>query len=132
MIVLDTHALVWLTTASSKIGRRASALIDQHWESGSVAVSAISFWEAALLSSAGRVKLPDVAQWRLGRLANGLIELPLDGESAIRAAGLGGLPGDPADRFIVATALQHRATLVTADERILGWAGKLDRFDART
>ncbi len=132
MIVLDTHALIWLTTANRKIGRRAGALIDEQWNFGAVAVSAISFWEVALLSSAGRVKLPDVAQWRLGRLANGLIELPLDGESAVRAAGLAGLPGDPAGRFIVATALAHHATLVTADERILGWAGKLDRFDART
>ena len=38
--------------------------------------------------------------------------------------------GDPADRIIVATAMEgHR--LVTADERILRWDGDLDRLDAR-
>ena len=37
---------------------------------------------------------------------------------------------DPADRIIVATALEgHR--LLTADELILGWSGSLDRLDAR-
>ena len=35
-----------------------------------------------------------------------------------------------ADRLIVATALGGH-TLVTADERILSWSGRLDRLDAR-
>ena len=36
---------------------------------------------------------------------------------------------DPADRLIVATALDGHQ-LVTADERILAWPGKLDRLRA--
>jgi PIN domain nuclease of toxin-antitoxin system len=37
---------------------------------------------------------------------------------------------DPADRIIVATALEgHR--LVTADQRMLDWPGNLNRLDAR-
>jgi PIN domain nuclease of toxin-antitoxin system len=36
---------------------------------------------------------------------------------------------DPADRLIVATALAgHR--LMTADQRILGWPGRMSRLDA--
>ena len=38
---------------------------------------------------------------------------------------------DPADRFIVATAMATGATLVTADHRILRWPGTLNRHDAR-
>lgn len=42
-------------------------------------------------------------------------------EIAVRAAGLGGdFPGDPADRLIVATALETRAPLATLDERLRG------------
>ena len=38
---------------------------------------------------------------------------------------------DPADRFIMATALLHGATLITADDRILMWAGPLRWHEAR-
>ena len=37
--------------------------------------------------------------------------------------------GDPADRLIVATALEGYK-LITADERILAWPGNLDRLRA--
>ncbi len=61
----------------------------------------------------------------------GLVEIPVDGQVALRAGLLPDLHGDPADRIIVATALAgHR--LVTADRRILDWSGSLNRQDART
>ena len=45
-------------------------------------------------------------------------------KAAIRAAGFGdGFPGDPADRFITAAALESGAPLVTADQRIASWGG---------
>ena len=53
----------------------------------------------------------------------------VNGAIAIRAVGLADFHADPADRLIVATALEgHR--LVTADERILGWTGPLSRVRA--
>ena len=48
-----------------------------------------------------------------------------------RALDLAGLPDDPADRFIVASALVHGAALMTADEKILDWRHALERHDAR-
>ena len=53
----------------------------------------------------------------------------MSGEIGILASGIGQIP-DPADRLIMATALQENATLVTADEVILGWEGDLTRLDA--
>ena len=48
----------------------------------------------------------------------------------IRANNLPNFHPDPADRIIVATALEgHR--LLTADELILNWSGSLDRPDAK-
>ena len=44
-------------------------------------------------------------------------EVPIDGVIAMTAARLG-MHGDPGDRFIVATALTHGATLMTADAKI--------------
>ena len=94
-------------------------------------MSAMSFWEMAMLKSKGRISFPeDVGRWRLEQLGQGLIEIPVDGDIGIRANALADFHADPADRIIVATALGgHR--LVTADERILAWGGSLDRLDAR-
>jgi PIN domain nuclease of toxin-antitoxin system len=65
----------------------------------------------------------DVAQWIDLALAHPRVELlPFTASAAIRAAGLGGgFPGDSADRFIVAAALELNAPLMTRDSRISDW-----------
>lgn len=132
MILLDTQALVWMDDDSPKLGPQARARIAQSYRERVVAVSAISFWECAMLSDRARITLPGpVDGWRLELLANGLLELPIDGPIAIRAAQLDALHKDPADRFIAATALRHDATLITADARLLAGPPELKRFDAR-
>ena len=132
MIVLATHVLVWAASDDRKLGRRARALIDKLWTIGKVAVPAIAFWEIGLLQARRRIQLPSpVGEWRDAVLAAGAIELPLDGTVAVRALDLSGLHDDPADRFIVATALVHGAALMTADERLLDWRHAMERHDAR-
>ena len=42
-----------------------------------------------------------------------------------------GFHNDPADRFIVATALVGGHTLLTTDREILAWPGDLQRVDVR-
>src|SRR5581483_2214591 len=132
VIVLDTHVLVWADSDDRKLGRKARALIDRLWVTGKVAVAAISFWEVGLLQARGRLDLPMPSQeWRDAVLAAGAIELPLNGVIALRALDLVGLHDDPADRFVIATALVHGAALITADDRLLDWRHALERHDAR-
>jgi PIN domain nuclease of toxin-antitoxin system len=50
---------------------------------------------------------------------------------ALLAGELKSLHSDPADRFITATAIAHDATLITADDRLLRWRGKMKWQDAR-
>ncbi len=70
----------------------------------------------------------DVAAWVRQALAPARVrQHPLTADVAL-AAGLldgGGFPGDPADRFVYATAQALRARLVTRDEAIR-------RYDTRT
>ena len=131
MILLDTHALLWLRAGDPSLGSATRAEIQQAWENDDLALSAISFWEIAVLRDRGRIQHPDdVALWRREQLGQGMVEIPVDGEIGIRAATMVDFHADPADRIIVATARGgHR--LVTADERILAWSGNLDRLDAR-
>ncbi len=131
MIVLDTHALLWMDRNDPMLGPQARSLIEDTWRSDVVAVSAISFWETALLADRGRIVLPVPAEvWRVDLLQAGLREIALDGRVALFANRLEGLHRDPADRFIVATSYQLGARLVTADTQILGWSGDLPRQDA--
>jgi PIN domain nuclease of toxin-antitoxin system len=130
VILLDTHALLWL--ADARLGRRSQIMADQALVEDRLAISAISFWEIAILISRGRLRAVESATaLRKEALDGGAIEVPLTGDIAIRAVDLGNLPNDPADRFIVATAVVHDAILMTADERLLKWKHALKRQDAR-
>ena len=131
MILLDTHVLIWHEQGNQRLGSRTRHEFEVALGEGTAAVSAISFWEVGLQVQKGRLRLiTDIAAWRRDLLNRGLGEIPVDGDIAARAGLLEGMHGDPADRLIVATALGgHR--LVTADELILAWPGKLNRLDAR-
>lgn len=72
----------------------------------------------------------DPDAWPRDLLEQGLIEIPVDGRIACRAGLIArGMHGDPADRLIVATALEGHQ-LVTADRQILDWPGPLNRLPA--
>lgn len=132
MILLDTHALLWLESGNERLGARTRRMADRALAEDELCVSAISFWEVAMLAAKGRLALaPSPERLRGELLASGLVEIPLSGEVAIAATKLEAFHGDPADRFLVATAMATSATLVTADARILDWPGRLERHDAR-
>jgi PIN domain nuclease of toxin-antitoxin system len=132
MILLDTHAFVWLVEGSRKLGTQARRRIEREASRGQVHVSAFSFWELSMLVEAGRLRMSsDVTEVRATALRSGAVEIAVDGEIGILAARLGGLHGDPADRVIVATALATGAVLLTADEALLGMKGGPTRIDAR-
>jgi PIN domain nuclease of toxin-antitoxin system len=132
MILLDTHTLLWMDRDDDALGRQSRALIEQAWKTDTVAVSAISFWEVALLEQHGRIVLPMAMEiWRTDLLQAGVREIALDGRIALLATTLENLPRDPADRFITATALHHDALLITADNKILAWESQLPRQNAK-
>jgi PIN domain nuclease of toxin-antitoxin system len=131
-IVLDTNALIWLLARSDRIGAQAVRHVDNALHADRVLISAASVWEVAILVAKKRVRLEQsVEQWRIDALQLGIEEVPMDGDLAIEAVALADLHPDPGDRFIVATAIRMRATLVTSDARLLAWKGPLACIDAR-
>ncbi|MES9856107.1 MAG: type II toxin-antitoxin system VapC family toxin [Sedimenticola sp.] len=132
MILLDTHALVWLDEGSDRLGRKSLSTINQSLKAGELFVSVISFWEVAMLVNKGRLEIQmDLNLWRRSLLDNGLQEFAMTGNIAMDSALLEDFHGDPADRMIVTTARHLNAKLCTADEKILAWKHELLRFDAR-
>ena len=130
MTLADTHALIWLWTGDAHLGPNARRSIDSALQDGELAVSAMTFWEVAMLRGKDRLDFSeDVAAWRRELLGQGVIEIPVDGDIGIRANELAGFHPDPADRIIVATAMNGHQ-LVTADRRILDWPGEVRRLNA--
>ena len=133
MILLDTHVALWLTLGSSSLGKRSRRIAQQALAENELAISAVSFWEVAMLISKGRLRPPETAhEMRRRILSEGALELPVTGDIAILAGELDDLHADPADRFIAATAISHDATLVTADNKLLQWRRSLRRHNAET
>jgi len=131
VILLDTHVAIWSAFDTASLGRKCRRILQEVSDEDTVAISAVSFWEIALLVAKHRLRLTDSArEARRLVLGAGITEVPLTGEIAILAGELEGLHGDPADRFIAATAIMHDAMLLTADHNLLQWRHSLRRHNA--
>jgi PIN domain nuclease of toxin-antitoxin system len=131
MIVLDTHALIWVLEGAPILGRRAAALANRALAADRLWTSAVVFWELSLLIQRNRVRMSvKPEEFRARVLGLGIQEAVLSGDIAIAAARLSGSVKDPADCFIAATALVHDAKVMTADARLLE-TGVVHVIDAR-
>lgn len=122
MILLDTHTLIWWVNESNKLSKSALGAIKKNLQKDQVIVSSVSIWETALLVKKDKITLSlHLDRW-IEELENtpGLKFIPIDNKIAALSVNLPEpLHNDPADRIIVATALYHGATLITADARLL-------------
>lgn len=132
MILLDTHAFVWLARDDSKLGKKARTKIESERSKGEVALSAVTYLEIGTLVERGRLRLTEpLKTLRVRTLEAGIKEVVVDAPIAMLASQLRGFHGDPVDRILAATAMEHDAVLLTADEALLGWTSGLRSLDAR-
>jgi PIN domain nuclease of toxin-antitoxin system len=81
LILLDTHPLIWLDQDDPALGLVARQSINAALNDNCLTVSAISFWELAMLVAKGRIVMDLLLPaWRQDLLDLGLIEIPVDGE----------------------------------------------------
>ena len=130
-LLLDTHIALWLDSGDDRLRDSTRALIDGCWQNGgAILLSAITVWEIALLVDTGRIDLDvPVAAW-IERFLDcpGIEAVPLGHQAASRSYQLHHLEHrDPADRLLIATAIELACPLVTYDERIVRFGKKHGR-----
>jgi PIN domain nuclease of toxin-antitoxin system len=130
-LLLDTHVALWLDSGDERLRASTRTLIDGCWQNdGTIMLSAITAWEIALLVDTGRIDLDvPVAAW-LERFLDrpGIEAVSLSHRAASRSYQLHHLEHrDPADRLLIATAIDLACPLVTYDERIVRFGKKHGR-----
>jgi PIN domain nuclease of toxin-antitoxin system len=115
-LFLDTCALIWLVTGGDEISQSTKEQIEN---ASLVFISPISGWEISLKEERGLLKLPMKAEcWLAKAIENhNLTIIPLDMEIFVQANRLPWHHKDPADRFIIASAIIVNAVIVTADTK---------------
>lgn len=115
-VLLDTHVVHWWSAEPQRISRTAAKTLSQADE---LAIAAISWLELAWLAKHERIVLTIPVRSWLQRLAGELRTVSITPAVADVAVSLpASFPGDPADRLIYATALEHGWQLVTKDRRL--------------
>ncbi|HWA54378.1 MAG TPA: type II toxin-antitoxin system VapC family toxin [Solirubrobacterales bacterium] len=119
MILLDTHVLVWLASARERLSATAEEAIDSDQK---LAISTASVQEIAYLVARGRLSMDrPVETWVRDALnVHEVRALAATVSAAIRAGSLDPIEfhGDPVNRLIYATAVEHDARLISADGRL--------------
>ncbi len=119
MILLDTHALVWMVGEPGRLSRAATTAIRAAQGQGGVGVSAITLWELASLVARGRIQAYGTVDASVRLLIEGITVKPITPEIAAVAAQFpDDFSKDAADRLIAATARAEGIGLVTRDEKL--------------
>lgn len=122
MILLDTHALLWLIADDPQLGPEARDVIEEASTADLLFLSPISLWEIALKSSRSKLDLGlPLRPWIRRTLELTRVRLmPISSETACSCAELPPeFHGDPADRLIAATARAEGMVLLTHDRHLL-------------
>jgi PIN domain nuclease of toxin-antitoxin system len=116
-VLLDTHVVHWWSAEPERVSAPARRALE---DADELAVAAISWFELAWLARHERITLNiPVRSWLEG-LAAQLRTLGVTPAIADTAVALPApFRGDPADRLIYATAVEHDLRLVTKDRALL-------------
>ncbi|MEX2194087.1 MAG: PIN domain-containing protein [Thermoleophilaceae bacterium] len=115
-VLLDTHVVHWWSAEPERLSDTATSALAQADE---LAVAAISWYELAWLAKHERIVVSIPIRSWLQQLAAHVRTIAAGPAIADTAVSLpSSFPGDPADRLIFATAVEHGWRLVSKDRRV--------------
>jgi PIN domain nuclease of toxin-antitoxin system len=119
VILLDTHALIWLAQTPAELSPNAIEAIREARRDGGLAISAMTLWELAWLVAKQRLNFPGTPAAFMDEITHRTAIRPITTEIAMLASQFpDSYPKDPCDRLIGATALSEGIALVTKDQEI--------------
>ena len=113
-ILLDTHILLWHLEDDVRLPNDKSQLIED--PSNSILVSVASFWEIAIKSGLGKLKLTITLDDLIKVVRKSTFSILLiEPEHTIRIEKLPYLHKDPFDRMLAAQALTENISVMSVD-----------------
>ena len=122
MIILDTCVLIFDSLTPERLSKKAKETLNAEENHTNLCCSDISLWEIAMLINKGRLQpgTDCLTYLQLVLAARQITVLPITPRIAYLSTSMPEInQHDPADRIIAATAKEHRAALVTADQKLL-------------
>ncbi len=118
MILLDTHAFIWLVSSPDKLSKKARSVIKKN--SSPLHISIVSAWEISLLFRKNRLCLPLSPEQFVEEAVEHLhlIEIPLTRKTVQHSVKLPPIHNDPFDRVLIAECQLNNLSLISADKRI--------------
>ncbi|AFY74094.1 hypothetical protein Syn7502_02073 [Synechococcus sp. PCC 7502] len=114
-LLLDTHIWLWYLLKNPKLSTNLQNVIAD--PNNGLWLSPISIWETIILAEKNRISLqPNTTTWVNLALKNlGTYEATLNNDIALLSRQIELPHQDPADRFIVASAVFYNLKLATVD-----------------
>ncbi len=111
-LLLDTHIWLWWVNQDEQLSIQYQDIIA---EAENVYISSISCWELVLLQQRQRIELNEPLQGWLQTALEDIVCLPITETIAVHSALMDFHHRDPADRFIISTAVIYDCHLMSFD-----------------
>lgn len=112
-VLLDSHVLHWWSAEPERLSPAARTAVA---DADELAVASITWFELAWLATHERIAVSIPIQAWLDGLSEQVRTVGTTPSIALAAVSLpSSFPGDPADRLIYATAVEHGWSLITKD-----------------
>ncbi len=116
--LLDTHAFLWWIGDDPSLSKKARSIISD--EGNEIYLSAVSVWEIAIKSRAGRIEIREELESFVDRHVRGNAFLPLP-VTLRHSAKIQMLPNhhrDPFDQMLAAQGMVEGLPVITVDKMI--------------